>query len=204
MQHQNKLYYKTNLKEFFTMAEQKQTRVMVQARASYAHIFEPHAVNEGDDEKYNVSLIISKDDEKSLNSINKAIENAKENGKEKFGGKIPANLKTPLRDGDVDREDDDAYENAYFINANTKRKPQVLDMQGQRTDDPDDVYSGCYIRVTVNFYPFAVSGNKGIACGLGNIMKAKDGEPLSGGGAKAEDEFAEFIDFDADLDEMFD
>lgn len=186
------------------MAEQKQTRVMVQARASYAHIFEPHAVNEGDDEKYNVSLIISKDDEKSLNSINKAIENAKENGKEKFGGKIPANLKTPLRDGDVDREDDDAYENAYFINANTKRKPQVLDMQGQRTDDPDDVYSGCYIRVTVNFYPFAVSGNKGIACGLGNIMKAKDGEPLSGGGAKAEDEFAEFIDFDADLDEMFD
>lgn len=187
------------------MAEQLKTRVMVYARASYAHIFEPQAINEGDEPKYNVSLIIDKNDEKSINNINKAIENAKQNGKEKFGGKIPANLSTPLRDGDTDREDDEAYQNAYFLNAKTKRKPQVLDMDGQRTDDPDEVYSGCYIRVTVNFYPYVVSGSKGIACGLGNIMKAKDGEPLAGGGAKAEDEFAEFIDLDNDsLDELFD
>lgn len=204
MKHQ-KIYYKTNLKEFSTMAEQLKTRIMIKnARASYANIFQAKAINEGDDEKYSISLIIPKDDEKTIANINKAIENAKEVGKEKFGGKIPKNLKTPLRDGDDEREDDEAYQGCYFMNATTKRKPQVLDTVGQRTDDPDEVYSGCYIHITVNFYAFAVSGNKGIACGLGNIMKAKDGEPLSGGGAKAEDEFAEFINFDADLDDMFD
>lgn len=179
------------------MAEQKQTKVLIKnVRASYAHVFEPQAINEGDEPKYNTSLIVSKDDTESVNKINKAIANAAENGKEKFGGKVPANLKKPLRDGDIDREDDEAYENAYFLNANTKRKPQVLDMDGQRTDDPDDVYSGCYIHVTVNFYPFAVNGNKGVACGLGNIMKAADGEPLGGGGAKAEDDFAELLSDD--------
>jgi len=187
------------------MAEQKQTKVMVKkARASYAHIFEPQAINEGDEPKYNISLIISKDDTETIDKINQAVENAKENGKEKFGGKIPKNLKTPLRDGDEEREDDEAYQNAYFLNANTKRKPQVLDMDGRRTDDPEDVYSGCYIHATVNFYPFAVSGNKGVACGLGNIMKAADGEPLGGGGAKAEDDFAEFLtddEFDEFLEE---
>ena len=106
-----------------------------------------------------------------------------------------------MRDGDEEREDDEAYQNAYFLNANTKRKPQVLNMDGKRTDDPEDVYSGCYLHATVNFYPFAVSGNKGVACGLGNLMKAADGEPLGGGGAKAEDEFAEFLT-DDDFDEF--
>lgn len=184
------------------MAEQKQTKVMIKnARASYAHVFEPQAINEGDEPKYNISLIISKYDTETIDKINKAVENAKENGKEKFGGKIPKSLKTPLRDGDEEREDDEAYQNAYFLNANTKRKPQVLNMDGKRTDDPEDVYSGCYLHATVNFYPFAVSGNKGVACGLGNLMKAADGEPLGGGGAKAEDEFAEFLT-DDDFDEF--
>lgn len=146
------------------MAQQKlQTKVMIKkARASYAHVFEPQAINEGDEPKYNISLIISKDDTETIDKINKAVGNAKENGKEKFGGKIPKSLKTPLRDGDEEREDDEAYQNAYFLNANTKRKPQVLDMDGRRTDDPEDVYSGCYIHATVNFYPLQYQATKAL------------------------------------------
>lgn len=184
------------------MAEQKKTRILLKnVRLSYANIFEPKAMNEGDDPKYSVSLIIDKNDENNIKKIKQAIENAKANGKaEKFGGKVPANLRTPLRDGDTDREDDDAYNNAYFLNANSKQAPEVIDQRKLPATDAD-VYSGCYAHVTVNFYPYAVSGNKGIAVGLGNIMKAKDGERLSGG-ASAESDFA---DIDAeDDDDLFD
>ena len=99
-------------------------------RLSYAHIWEPASIN-GSDEKYSVSLIIPKSDKKTVNAINKAVEQAKEDGKAKFGGKIPPNLKLPLRDGDIERPDDEAYADSYFINANSKEKPQIVDKNVQ-------------------------------------------------------------------------
>ncbi|NQD97629.1 DUF2815 family protein [Staphylococcus xylosus] len=186
------------------MAEQKQTKVMVKnARASYANVFEAQSINEGDEPKYNISIIIPKTEKETIDKINKAIDKATQVGvSEKFGGKKPANVRNPLRDGDVEREGDKAYENAYFINAKSKRKPQIMDKEnGVYINDPEQFYSGCYMHVTVNFYPYAVSGSKGIACGLINILKIADGEPLGGGGAKAEDDFAEFLT-DSDFDEF--
>ena len=117
-----------------------------------------------------------------------AIEAAKKDGMSKFGGKIPANLKTPLRDGDIDRPDDPAYENSYFINTNSKDAPQIVDGRLQPILDRSEVYSGCYGKVSINFYAFNVNGNRGIAAGLGNVQKLRDGEPL-GGRSRAEDDF---------------
>ncbi|HDD0054607.1 TPA: DUF2815 family protein, partial [Staphylococcus aureus] len=92
-----------------------ETKVITgKVRASYAHIFEPHSMDESTPKKYSVSLIIPKEDTQMVEIIEKAIENAKEAFKGKWNGKIPNNLKTPLRDGDIDREDDPNYENAYF------------------------------------------------------------------------------------------
>ncbi|MBS1776006.1 MAG: DUF2815 family protein [Bacteroidetes bacterium] len=160
-----------------------------QVRLSYCHIFEPSAIDEGADKKYSVSIIIPKSDTATVDKIKKAVEAAKEQGKtSKFGGKIPSNLKLPLRDGDVERPDDEAYTNSYFINATSKTKPGVVDKDLNPVMDQGDVYSGCYGRVSINFYPFNTSGNKGIACGLNNIQKLKDGEPL-GGKASAEADF---------------
>ena len=88
-------------------------------RFCYADVFEPKAMNEGDTPKYSVCVIISKDDTATLDKIRKAIEAAKQAGKAKLAdknGKIPANIKTPLRDGDEERGDDPAFENSYFIN----------------------------------------------------------------------------------------
>ena len=84
-------------------------------RLSYAHVWEPASIN-GGDEKYSVSLIIPKSDKKTVKAIQDAVEQAKQDGKAKFGGKIPANLKLPLRDGDIERPDDEAYSDSYFIN----------------------------------------------------------------------------------------
>ena len=156
-------------------------------RLSYAHLFEPHAI-EGNEPKYSVSVIIPKSDKETLQAIKDAVNQAKEDGKAKWNGKVPANVKTPLRDGDTEREGDEAYAGCYFLNANSKNKPGIVDKDVQPVMDATEVYSGCYARLTLNFYAYAASGNKGIAAGLGNVQKLEDGEPL-GGFTRAEDDF---------------
>ena len=165
-------------------------------RLSYANVWEPKSIN-GGAEKYSVSLIIPKADTKTLGAIQKAIDSAIEEGRGKFGGKVPskATLKLPLRDGDVDRPDDEAYTNCYFINANSSSAPEIVDKSLNPVLNRSEVYSGVYARVSINFYAFNSNGNRGIACGLGNIQKVRDGEPL-GGKASAADDFAS--DYDGD------
>lgn len=158
-------------------------------RFSYANVFEPTAMQDGQTPKYNVSIIISKSDTKTVEAIKKAIEAAKEAGKSKIAdknGKIPVNLKTPLRDGDEERPDDLTYKNSYFINANSERKPGIVDRDLNPIMSRDDFYSGCYGRASINFYAFNVN-SKGIACGLNNLQKLEDGERLAGGSSAEED-----------------
>ena len=164
-------------------------------RLSYEHVWEPASVN-GSNPKYSVSLIIPKSDTKTIAAINQAIDNAIRDGAAKFGGKIPPKgaLKLPLRDGDTEREDE-AYRDAYFINANSTTAPQIVDRSVQPILDRSEVYSGCYARVSINFYAFNSNGNRGIACGLWNIQKVRDGEPL-GGKTSAADDFATDLDDD--------
>lgn len=111
------------------------------------------------------------------------------------GGKIPPNLKLPLRDGDIDRPEDEAYKGCYFFNANSRQAPQVVDKQVQPILDQTEVYSGCYGRISVNFYGYNSNGNRGVAAGLGNIQKLKDGEALSSR-TNAEDDFEAVEDED--------
>lgn len=158
-------------------------------RFSYAHVFEPTSISEDQDKKYSVSLIIPKDDQKTIDKINEAIAAALEEGKAKFGGKIPKMYKNPLRDGDVERPDDENYENSYFINANSTRKPSVVDVNLDEIIDKEEFYSGCYGRASINFYAFNVSGNKGVAAGLNHLQKQEDGERLSGSISTAEEDF---------------
>lgn len=173
------------------------TRVTTgKCRLSYAHLFEPSSIEEGGDKKYSVSLIIPKSDTATLDKVRAAIKAAAELGKVKLGGKIPTNLKTPLRDGDVDRSEDPAYADSYFINCSSKSKPVILDRYKAVIEDKDVVYSGCYGRASINFFAFNTSGNKGIAAGLNGLQKLEDGEPLGGRGNVAND-------FD-DLDEADD
>ena len=163
-------------------------------RASFVHVFEPAAIN-GGEPKYSCSLIIPKSDIVTIGKIREAIELAKEEGKAKWGGKIPPNLKLPLRDGDIDRPEDEAYAGCYFLNANSRQAPQVVDKRVQPILDQSEVYSGCYGAISVTFYGYNSNGNRGIAAGLGNIQKLKDGDPL-GGRANAADEFESVEDED--------
>lgn len=164
-----------------------------ETRWSYANVWEPKSIN-GGTPKYSVSLIIPKSDTKTVEKIKAAIKAAYDEGQSKLKGNsrtVPALsvLKTPLRDGDTERPDDPVYANSYFINANSASAPGIVDADCQPIIDRSEVYSGVYGRASINFYAFNSNGNKGIACGLNNLQKIKDGEPL-GGKSRAEDDFS--------------
>lgn len=168
-------------------------------RFSYAKVFKAESVGENDEPKFSVSLIIPKSDKTTIAKIKTAVEAAKEAGKtSKFDGKLPATLKLPLRDGDEERPDDAAYANSYFVNASCLLKPGVVDKDCNPILDQDEFYSGCYGRASVTFYPFKAKGNKGVAAGLNNVQKIKDGESL-GGRQSAEADFSDDFD-DEDVD----
>ena len=165
----------------------------VNTRWSYANVWEPKAM-EGGKPKFSVSLIIPKSDTVTVGKIKSAIEEAYREGQSKLKGNaksVPAlsTLKTPLHDGDLKRPDDPAYANAYFVNANSSTAPGVVDANRNEIIDKSEVYSGCYGRASINFYAFNANGNRGIACGLNNLQKIRDGESL-GGRASAESDFA--------------
>lgn len=167
-------------------------------RWSYCNVWEPKAVNDGKP-KYSVSVIIPKSDTKTIEAIEKAIQAAYDEGQAKLKGNgksVPSLsvLKTPLRDGDLERPDDEAYKDSYFVNANSTTAPGIVDADLQPILDHSEVYSGVYGRVSMNFYAYNTGSAKGIACGLNNLQKLKDGEPL-GGKSRAEDDFAEDDNF---------
>ena len=165
----------------------------VNTRWSYANVWDPKAID-GGKPKYSVSLIIPKDDEVTVNKIKAAIQAAYEEGQSKLKGNgksVPplSAIKNPLRDGDIEKPDDEAYAGAYFVNANSSTAPGIVDANRQPIIERSEMYSGIYGRASINFYAFNVNGNRGIACGLNNLQKLRDGEPL-GGKASAESDFA--------------
>ncbi len=169
-------------------------------RFSYVNIFKSRRFQDGQDEKYSICLLIPKKDRETIQDINNAVKAAIQQGiSDKWGGKKPVNLKLPLRDGDDERADEaEEYIGMYFLNANSNQKPGIIDMYKNEILDPTEVYSGCWGRASINFFPFNSNGNKGVGVGLNNIQKLGDDEPLGGARASAEDDFADDFE-DGDL-----
>ena len=164
-------------------------------RLSYANIWQAKSIN-GGAPKFSTSILIPKSDTKTIAKVKAAIQAAYEEGEGKLKGNSKsapslASLKTPLRDGDTERPDDAAYAGHWFLNANSNTAPGVVDASREPICDTSEIYSGVYARVSLAFYAFNSNGNRGIACGLQNIQKVRDGESL-GGKAKAEDDFDDF------------
>ena len=161
-------------------------------RLSYANIWQAKSIN-GGTPKYSTSVLIPKSDTKTVSKIKAAIQAAYDEGEAKLKGNsrtVPtlASLKSPLRDGDTERPDDEAYAGHWFLNANSNTAPGVVDANREPIYDTSEIYSGVFARASLTFYAFNSNGNRGIACGLQNIQKVRDGESL-GSKAKAEDDF---------------
>jgi len=164
-----------------------------EVRLSYAHLTAPHASQQGAEPKYAVTLLIPKSDTATKANIDAAIAAAAQEAVSKtWGGVRPPVLKTPLHDGDGVRQSGVAFgpecKNCWVITVSSKNKPQVVHQSNITSElAPHDIYSGMYARVTMRFFGYSNSGNKGIGAGLGNVMKTRDGEPLSGGASAASD-----------------
>ncbi len=166
-------------------------------RLSYTHLFEKHSFD-GDPEKgkYSCNILIPKSAKETVDAINKAIETATNQAIiSKWGGKKPKNLASPLRDGD--EADDEVYAGHWYLNAKCSTRPGIVDRDRNPIVDEELIYSGVWAICSVTFFGFDVNVNKGIACGLNNIMKFKDDVKL-GGRASADNDFA---DIDADEDD---
>ena len=153
-----------------------------EVRFSYAHVFEPASfAGDESNKKYSCAILIPKKDKKTLDKCRAAIEAAMANGKLK-------SLKdNPLRDGDDERPDDEAYAGMMYVNAKSTRKPQVVDANLDPIMDQDEFYSGCFGRASITFYNYEFGGKKGVAVALNNLQKTKDGERLAGGSSAEED-----------------
>ena len=169
-----------------------------EVRLSFVHVFEPYAMKETDIPKYSVTALIPKTDTKTVEAIKAAIQKAAENGAQKhFGGRVPTNVNSTFKDGDTDVDDMGdlkkirypEYEGHYVIRLSTKFAPKVLNANREEIIDPTEVYSGCYGRVSMTFFAYSGDGRRGISASLNNVMKTRDGEPLTN--ALSGDEFGE-------------
>lgn len=167
-------------------------------RLSYTHVFEKYSPDGAVEGKYMTNILIPKSEKKTIDAINGAI-NAAKNAAivSKWGGKEPKKLELPLRDGD-DKEDE-VYADNYYLNAKSNTRPGIIDRKKVPVVDEEEIYSGVWAIMSVTFYGYDVNGNKGIACGLNNIMKFKDDDHL-GGRASAESDFGG-MDFDNEEDD---
>lgn len=164
------------------------------ARLSYPALSKPaEPMNEGDKPKYQCELIFEKGTD-----ITALRQSATKCAREKWGEKIPKNLKTPFRSGDADREGKDGYEGAIFISARSAAKPGiVVGPNRELCLDESEVYGGCYVRASVTAFAYEVKNkagaivNQGVSFALNNVWKVKDGEPF-GNRRTAEDDFAGF------------
>ncbi len=176
--------------------------ITTKCRLSYAHIWEPSSIAEGAPAKYSACILWPKSDEAMTRKVMAAQEAAVQDGiQSKWKGKKPAKLKLPLRDGDEERPDDEAFRGCWFLNANAIKQPGVVDMARNPILDQNEVYSGCYCRFSITFFPFSAQGNNGVAVGLNHIQKVCDGERLAGG-STAEDDFDDGFSDDDNLDDI--
>lgn len=165
-------------------------------RLSYTHVFAKYAPDgDTDNGKYMTNVLIPKDEAETIKAIKEAIEAAKKSAiVSKWNGKEPKKLDMPLRDGD-EKDDDDVYDDKFYLNAKSTTRPGIVDKHKVPIVDEEEMYSGVWAVVSVTFFGYDVSGNRGVACGLNNLMKFKDDEHL-GGRVSAETDFAGIDDED--------
>ena len=169
-----------------------------EVRFSFVNVFEPKAMKEGDTPKYSLTIIVPKSDTKTIEAIKTAIQAAAEMGAQKhFGGRVPTNVNHTFKDGDTEtndmgdlqKEKYPEYANSYYMRLSTKFAPKVLDANRNEILDPTEVYSGCYGKVSLTCFAYSGDGKRGVSACLNNVMKTRDGEPLTS--SLSGDEFGE-------------
>jgi hypothetical protein len=172
-------------------------------RGSFVHVLEPHAIKVAPGEKqpeprYQITIPIDKKDPfwKKLDAL------VEETAKAKFG-KIPLKMKNPKKDGDEPDDDGNTrpeFEGRWSIQATSKNKPGIVNIDLNPIMNANEIYSGAWFRASIRAYAWDhPTGGKGVSIALDNLMKVRDDEAFSGR-TNAEDDFADFAKKDSMLD----
>jgi len=158
-------------------------------RSSYMYCREltVNEKSESDVKTCRTQILIPKKDKETVKAIQAAIEAA---AQKKFGNDVNVDskkFKNPLRDGDEELEDGDMegqqYVDHYFVNATGYKLPGVVDDDGDRILDPDEldeiVVSGYYFRFSIVAKAFD-NESRGVRFVLNNLMFKKEGDRLDG------------------------
>jgi len=167
-------------------------------RVSFPNVFTPKSF-QGKPPKYSITMLFQKDADltKLQDLVDKAIEERWPDINTR-----PKKLRSPFRDGDTEKAHIEGYQNTIFATASAKespdrKKPGVVDTHNVHEPIMEgSFYAGCYAKATITVYAYPRisqedSGNRGVAFGLQNIMKTRDGTPFDGT-SSAEVDFAEF------------
>src|SRR5699024_2036988 len=158
---------------------------------NYVNVKEARANLLSSEPKFSLVILITKESD-TINKVYEGIYNATKNGLDLWGGQVPQDLITCLKDGDSTGKEE--YKNHFYINATSKYRPQIVD-KDLKLLSADELYNGCVARVSISFYPYnhKESKNKGISCELLNIQKLQDGNLILNR-ASAIDDFSEVYD----------
>lgn len=173
--------------------------VLKNVRLSYTHLDKPYTGPTGAQEpKYTTTILVPKSDPKNKQMIGTAIAAATQRALEKYGRGFPTQPKVSVHDGDGVRPSDnqpfgDECKGMWVFTASSKQQPDIRDEYGNKLLDMSQIYSGVWAHVGVTFFGYNAPQNKGIGVGIETVMKARDDEPLGGGRASADDDFADII-----------
>ena len=161
-------------------------------RINYPFLIKPHKPTPEARAVYSISYIFPKDDIEAKEILDEAIKDAEAKGLKKFGPGF-TDVRYPIKDGDV--KGDESYQNQWYIDPTNAKKVTILDENCDPLD-PEDIYSGCYARCVIQFYPYYHRKddgtiNKGISASLQSIQFLADGEPLYEARHSAADDYAD-------------
>lgn len=166
-------------------------RIVVAGRASY--FFAREATLDDKDKpdgnkSYKTAILVPKAAPKpALAILIQGVKDAIEIGlRKKWGGKRPAELDLPIKDGDKKANEDEEKYGAYAGNFHFTAKRQLKDgpprmkAHGKPVEGPGVIESGDWCVFDINFYPFS-NKNKGVAVALNGVTLIKEGERFGGG-----------------------
>jgi len=166
-------------------AELVESGILVKnARLSFPSLFKK-ASFDGNEGKYEATLLIPKSDKEAYNLIMGEIEKRKADKKIKVAAD-----KIFIKDGDD--VDYDGYAGHWAIKASNSKRPTTID--GQRTPvvEQDEVfYAGCYVNAIVEPWAQSNQFGKRVNANLLGVQFVKDGESFEAGRVVDADAFGD-------------
>lgn len=165
---------------------------------SFPTFFEPRAAQPGGEPRYSGLLIF---DEKAQRSKEfKELQNGvMEAATDKFGKKLPGNLRLPFRKGE-EKPDLIGFEpGTLFISAWSKNKPGLIDVDNAEIFDKSEIWAGQLARFYVRPFGYENSGNKGVSLLLEHVKIVKADMPRIDGRKTASEVFGEVEEDDDEL-----